>query len=521
MPMSVRDALLSFALRALRLKTSETPLQVPGLCILQIDGLAFEILKEARLKGFCPFLDSLITQESYTVGKYFSGIPSSTVVVDAELFYGTHDGIVSFTWLDRKKKQFRFGINNVSMKSVEEELKKNHTPLMLGGSSLMFAYGAGASVLDLSTSELDLHRLPQLIPRYRGIFVPLLNPIRFWKIFLVFFVNTISSIFHSFQKRDFNYYRYTMIELLIKIFLNDYASVLTRIEIWKGTPKIALNLSLYDHVSHVKGIRHPLTIHALTLVDFYCRELYLSLVRSKRKYSFIVLSDHGQIDARLFRNISNESIDRVVARGIDDDTFTVEVKHVGTRFGGKEVQATSENSKQVFVLACGDTAHVYFSRSFDAPMNRETLEEVFPKLVKTLLLHKGIGWILVRSGEKDAILLSKDGGVYFENGKVKKIDTKATGMPSKRILDDLARYSKEYNIGDLVIFSKVTEGKAACFEEHTPSGAHAGFNGEEPWPFLITNSPSVRAVLEKGEPSKEELFRSVRCLVSSNVSSPT
>lgn len=510
--MSVRDALLSFALRVLRLKSSETPLEVPGLCILQIDGLAYEILKEARRKGYCPFLDSLIKEESYTIGKYFSGIPSSTLVVDAELFYGTHDGIVSFTWLDRKKKQFRFGINNISMKSVEEELRENHTPLMFGGSSLMFAYGAGASVLDLSTSELDLHRLPQLIPRYRGIFVPFLSPIRFWKIFLVFFFNTISSTFHSLRKRNFHLYRYTMIELLIKIFLNDYASVLTRIEIWKGTPRIALNISLYDHVAHEHGIRHPFTMQALTLVDFYCRELYLSLLRSKRKYSLIVLSDHGQIDVRLFRLISGESIDRVVARGIGDDTFTVELKHVGARFGEKEVQATSENAKQVFVLACGDTAQIYFSRSFDAPMNRATLDEVFPRLVKTLLLHKGVGWLLVRSGARDAMLLSEDGEVFFENGKVKKIDTRIKNIPSRRILDDLARYSKEYNIGDLVIFGSVAEGKAACFEEHEPNGAHAGFNREEPWPFMITNAPSVIKVLETGEPSKEELFQSLRSL---------
>ncbi|MBI5613534.1 hypothetical protein HY947_01285 [Candidatus Gottesmanbacteria bacterium] len=514
MPISVRDALLSFALRVLRLKSSETPGEVPGLLLIQIDGLSYEILQEAREKGLCPFLDSLIQKNTFTVGKYFSGIPSSTIVVDAELFYGTHEGIVSFTWIDRKAKKFRFGVNNVSIHAVEEELKKTHTPLMSGGSSLMFAYGAGASILDLSSSELDLHKIPQLIPKYRGIFVPLLNPIRFWKIFLVFLFSTISSVATSLFKRNFHYYRYTMIELLIKIFLNDYASVLTRIEIWRGTPKIALNICLYDHVSHVHGIRHHLTMQALKLVDFYCRELYLSLVRSKRKYSLIVLSDHGQADARLFRHISGESIDRVVASGIGDDSYTVGVKHVGATFGEKEIQAAPDDLKQVFIMACGDTAQIYFSRSLDMPMNKEVLDAAFPKLIKTLLFHKGIGWILVRSGTADASLLSREGGVFFENGKVKKIDKQIKNIPPERILDDLGRYSKEFNIGDLVIFGAVLDGKAACFEEHEPHGAHAGFNAEEPWPFMITNAPAVIKALSKGEPSKEELFRSVRSLVS-------
>ena len=514
MPISIRDAFLSFTLWFLRLKSSDVPLSESGLIILQIDGLACEILHEARKKGICPFLDSLITEQKYTVGKYFSGIPSSTIVVDAELFYGTHEGIVSFTWIDRKKKQFRFGINNVSIHAVEEELKKTNTPLMIGGSSLMFAYGAGAQQLDLSSSELDLHRIPQLIPKYRGIFVPLLNPIRFWKIFFVFFVNTFSSTFTSLIKRNFQYYRSAMTELLVKIFLNDYFSVLTRIEIWRGTPKIALNMSLYDHVAHIHGPRHHLTMQALALVDFYCRELYLSITRSNRKYSFIILSDHGQIDAKLFRHITGESIDRLIARGIGDDSYTVSVKLVGARYGEKEISVATESLRDVHILACGDTAQVYFTKSLEMPMTREVIDTEYPKLLKTLLSHPGIGWVLLRSGVAGAVLMSRSGDILFDQGKVNKVSSSIKNLPVRRILDDLARYSQSYNIGDLVLFGAVLDGKAACLEEHEPHGAHGGFNGEEPWPFMITNAPAVKKVLEKGEPSKEELFHSVRALVS-------
>jgi hypothetical protein len=445
------------------------------------------------------------------MGKYFSGIPSSTIVVDAELFYGTHEGIPSFTWIDRQSRQFRFGVNNLCMKSVEKKLKKTHVPLMSGGSSFMFGYGAGASIMDLSTSELDLHNLPWLLPKYRGIFVPLLNPIRFWKIFLMFFVNTLSSVWISLMKCNFHYYRFRMIELLVEIFLNDYASVLTRIEIWRGTPKIALNICLYDHVSHVHGIRHHLSFHALKLIDFYCRELYLSLIRSNRKYSLVIMSDHGQADAQLFRHISGERIDQVVTRGVADTSYTVAVKHIGATFGPNDIQVPTDDLKQVYILVCGDTAQVYFSRSIDAAMNKELLDAEFPKLIQTLLAHKGIGWILVRSGASGAKLLSKNGDVFFENGKVKKIDKNIQHTLSRRILEELGRYSRELNVGDLVIFGAVIDGKVACFEEHEPHGTHAGFYGEEPWPFMITNEPSVIKILNE-EPSKEDLFRSVRTL---------
>ena len=146
MPISIRDAFLSFTLWFLRLKSSDVPLSESGLIILQIDGLACEILHEARKKGICPFLDSLITEQKYTVGKYFSGIPSSTIVVDAELFYGTHEGIVSFTWIDRKKKRFQFGINNVAIHAVEEELKKTNTPLDRRIESYVCLRGRGTAV---------------------------------------------------------------------------------------------------------------------------------------------------------------------------------------------------------------------------------------------------------------------------------------------------------------------------------------------------------------------------------------
>ena len=281
----------------------------------------------------------------------------------------------------------------------------------------MFAYGAGAQQLDLSSSELDLHRIPQLIPKYRGIFVPLLNPIRFWKIFFVFFVNTFSSTFTSLIKQNFQYYRSAMTEMLVKIFLNDYFSVLTRIEIWRGTPKIALNMSLYDHVAHIHGPRHHLTMQALALVDFYCRELYLSITRSNRKYSFIILSDHGQIDAKLFRHITGESIDRLIARGIGDDSYTVSVKLVGARYGEKEISVATDSLRDVHILACGYTAQVYFTKSLEMPMTREVIDTEYPKLLKTLLSHPGIGWVLLRSGVAGAVLMSRSGDILFDQGK--------------------------------------------------------------------------------------------------------
>ncbi len=74
--------------RWLRLSQCDGAANEPGLVMIQVDGLAFNQLTRALRKRRMPFLRKLIRKRGYQLHTMYSGLPSSTPAVQAEIFYG-------------------------------------------------------------------------------------------------------------------------------------------------------------------------------------------------------------------------------------------------------------------------------------------------------------------------------------------------------------------------------------------------------------------------------------------------
>src|SRR5690554_6447216 len=83
--------------RLLRLPVSKGPPTRPGLLMIQIDGLSRHEFDAALRMGELPFLAELIDREHYDVHSLYSGLPSSTPAVQAELFYGVRCAVPAFS----------------------------------------------------------------------------------------------------------------------------------------------------------------------------------------------------------------------------------------------------------------------------------------------------------------------------------------------------------------------------------------------------------------------------------------
>src|SRR4051812_4308503 len=59
-----------------------------GLVMIQIDGLSRQQLEIALKTGTMPFLQRLLAREGYELQTHYSGVPSTTSAVQAELFFG-------------------------------------------------------------------------------------------------------------------------------------------------------------------------------------------------------------------------------------------------------------------------------------------------------------------------------------------------------------------------------------------------------------------------------------------------
>ena len=93
-----------WAIRRFRLSTSEDSSTEPGLLLIQIDGLSRLQMERALRRKRLPFLNSLLRRQSYELSTFYSGIPSTTPAVQAELHYGVNCAVPAFSFLDRTRK---------------------------------------------------------------------------------------------------------------------------------------------------------------------------------------------------------------------------------------------------------------------------------------------------------------------------------------------------------------------------------------------------------------------------------
>ena len=89
-----------WSVRLLRLQKC-TPSDAFGLVLIQIDGLSLRQFNRALQKGHLPFLKSLMHREGYVMHLHYSGLPSNTPAVQAELFYGVKGAVPAFSFMDR------------------------------------------------------------------------------------------------------------------------------------------------------------------------------------------------------------------------------------------------------------------------------------------------------------------------------------------------------------------------------------------------------------------------------------
>ena len=141
-------------IRLLRLTKSKGTGTTPGLVLIQIDGLSHTQFGRALGGGKMPFLYKLLKRQRYGLHTLYSGLPSSTPSVQAELFYGVKGAVPAFSFMDRSSGQILRMYDPSSAASVEHRLEKNGEPLLKDGSAYCNTYtggGAGIKIFSCQT----------------------------------------------------------------------------------------------------------------------------------------------------------------------------------------------------------------------------------------------------------------------------------------------------------------------------------------------------------------------------------
>ena len=146
-------------IRLLRLTKTQGTAGEPGLVLIQIDGLARHQLERAMRAGHLPFLARLLQEQSYDLHSLYSGLPSSTPAMTAELLYGVKCAVPSFSFYSRPTKTVFRMFDSRSARQIDQRLRAQAPPLLAGGSAYACIYTGGAEETHFCACTMGLDDL--------------------------------------------------------------------------------------------------------------------------------------------------------------------------------------------------------------------------------------------------------------------------------------------------------------------------------------------------------------------------
>jgi endonuclease/exonuclease/phosphatase family metal-dependent hydrolase len=472
----------------------------PGLVILQIDGLARTQLDAAIAKGRMPFLRSLMKRGHFEELSFYSGLPSTTPAVQAEVFFGVKTAVPAFQFLDRDTGRTCLMYDRDCAKAVGEKLAAEHQPLLEGGRSYSNIYAAGASEARLCAETMDLKTLRQMARPWNLAVVFALYFFTILRVtalaFLEFFI-AIGDFFNGIAQRQHWRAEWHSVwsRIGVSIVMREWLRIIVKLSIEEGAPIIHANFLGYDEQAHRRGPESGFAHWGLKGIDEVIRDIFRTARKSDvRDYEVVVFSDHGQERTRIYDNERECTIQEAAARAFSSGPLAgrmiKNLDNYGTRGpetdqrnrrllrmnGGRipPPQASAQElTDDVIVTALGPLGHVYL------PVRLSDDDK--SAYARTLVHNEKTPLVIFRT-EQGTIRAQNARGVW----EIPK-DAALVFGPDHPFLEevtaDLLRLCEHPDAGDLIISGWSCETTPMTFVHE--NGAHGSVGDEEMRGFAL------------------------------------
>jgi endonuclease/exonuclease/phosphatase family metal-dependent hydrolase len=484
-----------WAIRLLRLSKSELPASRPGLVMVQIDGLSMTQFNRALRKKHLPFLEELLSKERYILRSFYSGLPSNTPAVQAELFYGIKGVVPAFSFLDRQSGRTVKMLDMAFVEEFEKRLKAQSPGLLEQGSSYSDIYTGGASESHCCWSRMGWEGVlwavnplvfPFLVLLYIDIFVRTVI-----LVFVELFLAIVECMRGTLKGRLF----FRELELvwqrsLVCVFLREFITAGACIDIMRGVPVIHLNFLGYDEQAHGRGPSSGFAHWSLRGIDDAIKRIYRVMNESPRRpYDLWVYSDHGQskttpyfvkygrtIEEAVQELFSGASIQADNSMKVRRETTQSRVSILDQRkkkpASKAQAPLSAAGSPSVIVTAMGPLGHIYVKKTLTV----EELHFYAKKLVSQIKVP------LVLTKEANRLLAWTPRGSFIFPDEAEKILGKDHPF-LEEIKEDLLRVCFHPDAGEFVIAGWCEGEEAISFP--LEYGAHAGMSVEETHAFAL------------------------------------
>ncbi len=486
-----------WAIRLLGLPRRAEPSDAFGLVMVQIDGLSMRQFNRAMEKGRMPFLRSLSRRESYSLHSHYSGIPSNTPAVQAEIFYGVQTAVPAFHYVDHATGRVIKMYDNESARLVESRLRAHDKGLLAGGSSYCNIFSGGA---DEAHFCADNNGWKGLLRAANPLVLPFLV-----LCYADIFIRTAFLIAVEFFLALYDCVRGTMSG---KVFLHEFQFIFTRVaacvllrelivvgvcmDLARGLPIIHANFIGYDEQSHRRGPSSTFAHWSLGGIDDSIRRIWKAAGLSDRQdYDVWVYSDHGQEKTVSYPEKFGMPLDQAVKKIFGETAGTSKEIPSGAgiwrsyllddRLSKKWIGLAGKEAppEPVIVTAMGPVGHIYIRNKLDAKDLAEKAQQ--------LVAEAGIPLVLAREG-KDQVRVWMRKGNFLLSEHAEKVFGAGHPFLAEAQLD-LARVCAHDDAGDLVIMGWVDGEAPMSFPME--NGAHAGIGPEETsgFAFLPRDTP--------------------------------
>ena len=297
-----------------------------GMIILEIDGLAREILEEAIDSGYMPTLKSWIERGSHSITGWETDLSSQTGASQAGILHGNNTDIVAYRWVDKKNKNKVMSCGSFSDDASMEKKISNHDGLhkyngagrcnLLSGDSKNLIYVSSDIISNFKAEYNKAWRLVfSNIDSFTRIFVLFLEDV------ILEYISQIRQFVLNVRPRISRGFVYAFIRAGASVILRE---VNTKTLIWDmmdGELDIIYATYLgYDEIAHHSGIRDRDSFRYLKKLDKHFSRIEHASSYSKRKYEFVIQSDHGQSNGATFKQRNNGvGLDGLVSALLPED----------------------------------------------------------------------------------------------------------------------------------------------------------------------------------------------------------
>jgi uncharacterized membrane protein YvlD (DUF360 family) len=496
-----------------------------GLVIVQIDGLAAPILRNAIRVGFTPRMAGWVRSGRYRLIEWEAVPPSQTSASQAGILHGTNDNIPAFRWYEKETGRLMVSNHPADAAEIERRISDGKGLLAANGMSANNLFSGDATRTIFTMSKIQQPSQVADIDAFAQFFV---DPAAFVRTIALTIGEAAKEWSQARRQRALDIQprvhrgrNFMVLRAVSNVLLRDLNITFLINAMGRGVPIMYVDFVDYDELAHHAGPERLESLASLAGVDRALTSIERAIARAPRDYRIVVLSDHGQSQGATFLQRYGITLDQLVRDCMGGDATSLEISTRGEGWGPvnavlaevanrpgvagrvtagalrdrraeggvevgsaarREAAAGASEEAEVVVGASGNLANVYFLAE-PGRMSLEQIEARYPGLVARLAGHPGIGFVLVRSETLGPLAMGGAGVHHLATGSVDGQDPlEGFGALAR---DHLLRLDGFTHTGDLLVNSTYDPEleEVAAFEELV--GSHGGFGGPQVRPFIL------------------------------------